>query len=271
MLKPDEQPLARLVNEVLTSAKYKDMSQDLIRSIGQQELVKRRNVKEAIKATKNKLHQVSGAYLDGREQYGMWLTELRAASLPGDKEKLQQTCMRIMSHHTSTRERLPILDSFYNVLLTDLAPIHSILDIASGLNPLARPWMPLAEGTTYYAYDIYAPMMRFLNDYMTSFSLQGHAQVQNVLQSCPTDEVDLAFVLKTIPCLEQVDKQAGYRLLRAIRARYMIVSFPVHSLGGRGKGMTKYYEDHFRQLVDGENWSIEKIEFATELVFVIRR
>lgn len=271
MLKSDDEALDKLVNAVLSSTKYKDICADLVRSIGSQELTKRRSSKEALKATKNKLHQVGGAYLDGREDYTTWLSELAATAHLNDQAELRRTCRNIMAHHASTRERLPILDQFYSTILADIAPIHSVLDIACGLNPLAIPWLPLAENATYYACDIFAPLVDFLNRYLQLLPMRGYIQNRDVIQSCPTREVDVAFVLKTIPCLEQVDKHAGYHLLRTINAHYLVVSFPIHTLGGRSKGMATYYKTHFRELVDDAPWDVRTFEFATELVFVVRK
>ncbi len=271
MLKSHDEALDKLVNAVLGSTKYKEICSDLVRGIGSQELTKRRNGKEALKATKNKLHQVGGAYLDGREDYTAWLSELAAAAQLNDQAALQRTCRTIMAHHASTRERLPILEQFYSTILADIAPLHSILDIACGLNPLAIPWLPLAEDATYYACDIFASLVDFLNRSLQLFHVQGHIQQCDVIQSCPTQEVDVAFVLKTIPCLEQVDKHAGYHLLRTINAHYLVVSFPIHTLGGRSKGMATYYKAHFHELVDDAPWDVRTFEFPTELVFLVRK
>jgi 16S rRNA (guanine(1405)-N(7))-methyltransferase len=263
--------LERLVQEVLTSPKYRDISPALVHTIGMQELTRRRNFKEAVKATKNKLHQVAGAYLDGRESYPDRLIELQAAIQTGDAHILRQVCKKVMSHHASTRERLPILDQFYSTLLSDLTPISSILDIACGLNPLAIPWLPLTSDATYYAYDIYQPMIDFLNAYMSLLPIKGRAQRRDVLQSCPTERVDVAFLLKTIPCLEQIDRKAGYNLLRTINARYLIVSFPVHSLGGYNKGMLTHYTTHLHRLLEDTQWEVHNEVFATELAFIIKK
>jgi 16S rRNA (guanine(1405)-N(7))-methyltransferase len=267
----DRSELDRLVDEVLASAKYRAICPDLIRHIGSHELSKRRSHKEALKSTKNKLHQVSGAYLDGHDYYPRWLNQLQQAVQSGDRTILQQLCLNIMSHHTSTRERLPVLDQFYTACMADLAPVHSVLDIACGLNPLAIPWMPLAENASYYAYDIHQQMLDFLGQCIEMLGVRGQAEAIDVVQNCPTQEVDVALALKTIPCLEQIDKQAGYYILHAIKARYMIVSFPVYSLGGKSKGMIAYYDAHFRELIGNEAWEVHRIELATELIFVVRK
>lgn len=268
----DPQALDELVASVLASSRYKDISPDLVRQIGEQELLKRRSFKEVVKATKNKLHQVSGAFFLNQDQHFTdWLVELRTAALSGEQERLQEASRHIMRHHASTSERLPILDQFYQTLLAEFAPIHSVLDIACGLHPLAIPWMPLATHACYYAYDIQQQMMTFLQEWFTITQIQGHAQMRDVLLSCPTQEVEVAFVLKTIPCLEQIEKRAGLHLLHAIRARHLIVSFPIRSLGGQNKGMLATYEQYFHTLVDNEPWSIKKFVFASELVFVVTK
>jgi|SRR5579859_2387259 len=260
-----------LVDAVLASPKYKDICRELIARIASQELGKRRNAKEALKATKNKLHQVSGAYLETRVQYGGWLNELRAAAQSGQREDLLHVCARVMSYHASTRERLPILDRFYAEIFAHLPPIRSVLDVACGLNPLAVPWMPLAAGAEYYACDIYRDMMDFLQTWLKMINVGGYTRACDVIQQCPTHKVDVALILKTIPCLEQLDKAAGTRLLQAINADYLVVSFPVRSLGGKSKGMTEHYEARFRELAAREQWEIKRLLFSSELVFVVRK
>ena len=172
-----------------------------------------------------------------------------------------------MAHHASTRERLPILDSVYARIFDGLPPVHSVLDVACGLNPLAVPWMRLEHGATYHAVDIYADMMQFLGAALPLLDVQAHCEVRDVISDPPSEPVDVAFVLKTLPCLEQVDKDAGRRLLDAIRARTLIVSYPTRSVSGRNVGMAQQYAERFDALVAGRGWEIERLEFENELVF----
>lgn len=265
------QQLATLLEAVLSSAKYRDVCPDLIRSIGTQELLKRHSLKEAVKATKNKLHQVGGAYLEGQNHSAAWLLRLQQAIQTGNSEKLRTTCTHMLSYHASTRERLPMLAQFYDTIFAELPPVHSVLDLACGLNPLTLPWMPLSTIRTYYAYDIYQHMTDMLHSWLSLMGITGHARVCDITQTCPTDAVDVAFLFKTLPCLEQIDKQASSRLLHSIRATHLIVSYPLHSLGGRGKEMAAHYEAQFLQLVTHETWHVKRLEFATELVFVVKK
>ncbi len=261
--------LERLVAAVHSSAKYGRVCEDVVRGVGERELAKGRRLKDAVKATKKKLHQVGGAYLEAGMDYAAWLDDLRAAS--GNEGDFRRACAETMRHHSSTKERFQILDEFYATVLADLPPLHSVLDLACGLNPLAIPWMGLPDGAAYYAYDIYEDMVEFLQAFMELTPVRGQAAACDVLRSCPKPRVDLALVLKSVPCLEQIDKSAGAQLLDTIDADYLLVSFPVYSLGGRDKGMPTNYEARFRELVADKDWSIKRFEFAAELAFLVSR
>nr|AIA10497.1 ribosomal RNA methyltransferase (FmrO) [uncultured bacterium] len=272
--------LDELVIAIRASKKYAHISEATLRHLGQIELSKRRTLKDAIKETRNKLHQIGGAYQDAMH-YAAWLGELEAAE-PGARTTILS---RIMHHHASTRERLPILDPFYTTIFEALrenpGEVHSILDVACGLNPLAIPWMPLLPDTTYHALDIYADMIQFVGRCLALMQVKGTADTCDVVAALadPTSEaaqvlrrpVDVAFVLKTIPCLEQVDKRIGSSLLDILGAKQLVVSFPIQSLGGKRKGMLQHYSAHFAELMAGRPWPVQRLEFESELVFIVRK
>jgi 16S rRNA (guanine(1405)-N(7))-methyltransferase len=256
-----------LVKAVLSSAKYRSVDPALVARIGEGELAKGRKFKEAVKATKNKLHQVGGAYLTDQPRYSNWLLSLTRAE--GDPQEFKLICREVMASHVSTRERLPILNDFYETLFSELPPINSVLDVACGLNPLAIPWMALQAGTRYYACDMYSDMVAFVQAFMDMLPVEGWAKVCDVSAAPPAQPVDLALALKAIPCLEQIDRQAGERLLDSLDAKYMVISFPAKSIGGREKGMMENYEARFEELIAGRSWRIQRFEFETELAFLV--
>lgn len=264
--------LETLITAVLSSAKYRHVSPEFVRAIGARELAIRPNLKTAVKATKNALHQAGGAFQDAPIDYARALTRLRETAAGGPSSSaFRDACRVVMAAHTSTRERLLILDDFYTRLLAGLPTSGRVLDIACGLNPLARPWMPLAPDTEYVAYDIYTDQIDFLNSFFALAGYAGRAEVRDVI-GCPPDEpADLALILKTLPCLEALDRQAPARLLDAVRAPWLLVSFPAQTLGGHRKGMAAHYETHFRQLLRERNWPAERFEFETELAFLVRK
>ena len=262
-----EEQLQSLVEAVSSSTKYRQVSPDLIRSIGRRELERTPSWKAAVKATKNKLHQVAGAYQAAKSDYGQALTLLREKA--GSPAQFREACRQIMYWHISTRERLPILDEFFAETLRTVPPVHTVLDVACGLNPIAWPWMPFDDQVNYSAYDIVADMMNFVQDFMHLAGINGRAETRDVLYDPPTQPVDLALILKTLPCLEQLDKMAATTLLDAIQAHYLLISYPATSLGGHRKGMITNYDNHFRNLATGRRWSVKRFEFATELAYLI--
>lgn len=265
----DPLPLEQLIEAVTKSGKYRFVSRDVVARIGARQLAAGRPLKQAVKATKNKLHQIAGAYRQGRPDYAAWLEQLARPLEAGDKTGFRAACRRIMDGHASTRERLPILDEFYAVTLGGLPPIHSVLDLACGLNPLAVPWMPLAADATYTACDIYTDLAAFLNDFFLLAGVRGRAQVCDLATTVPPRRADLALALKILPPLEQLERGASRRLLAGVRADYVLVSFPARSLGGRDRRMPQNYRSRFQSLVRGEGWGVQRFEFATELAFLI--
>ncbi len=277
--------LEQVVAAVQASARYRAVAEPLIRRVASRELAKHRGLKDTIKATKNKLHQVAGAYIE-EPRYAAWLAELQAVwSADGDASEREQArrdaLLKVMARHASTRERLPILDQFYAQTLAGLGPIRSVIDVACGLNPLTLSWAPFADDVDYYACDIFADMMDFLGGYFAleqahgRAGLRGTAALRDVIADPPTQRADLALILKAIPCLEQVDKSAGERILRACRADRMLISFPARSLGGRSKGMVENYEGRFHDLLAqsgvASGAQVQRFEFAMELAFLVSR
>jgi 16S rRNA (guanine(1405)-N(7))-methyltransferase len=265
---PESDALDTLVAAVQSSAKYATIAPDFVRRLSAEELRKYPRLKEAVKATKNRLHQVAGAYLTAPPNYEQWLARLSAAPTLDER---REVCRALMQTHASTRERLPILDEFYRIALAELAPVHSVIDLACGLNPLAIPFMPLAENAAYYACDIYTDLADFLNRAFPLLGVSGSAWAADVTQVIPDQRADLAIIVKAIPCLQQLDKGIGARLLDGINAGHILVSYPAQSLGGSSKGMRANYEAQFTELVAGKGWVVRRYDFATELAFLVTK
>ena len=270
--------LELLVDQVRQSRKYSSICSAVVRRIAARELAAHPARKEALKATRGRLHQAGGAFLSQQPDYVGWLGLLSAAQ--GSAEPLRVACRTILANQSSTRERLPILDTFYRTVLAEIDPPHTILDVACGLGPLAIPWMALPADAVYYACDMYADLVAFLNRAFPLLGVRGQAWAGDVAgkwvlaaDDAPdlSSPVDLALVLKAIPCLEQADRSAGQRLLDGLPARNVLVSFPLRSLGGAQKGMRRTYEARMDSLVKGRPWQVRRFEFPSELAFLVTR
>jgi len=253
-----------LLENIQQSKKYRYVASDFIRRVGEHELATQKSLKAAIKSTKNKLHQTTTAYQKSMH-YDRWLDMLR------ESDDRLATCRKILGAHVSTAERLPIIDHFYQTLFEKLPPIESVIDVACGLNPLAAPWMGLAEGARYYAFDIFTDMADFHQQALPLLGLQVTAAAHDVGSSPPSYEAQVALVFKTLPCLEQVNKDASLRLLQGLNAPHLFVSFPVKSIGGKQKGMAAHYHQQFMALIDGQSWQTTRFDFPTELVYWVQK
>ena len=263
--------LEELIAQVTANPAYAGIAPTLVRRVAERELAKDRSGKETVKAVRSKLHQVAGAYQEKGMDFPAWRKDLVDLSSEPSNAAMRMFCEQVMKTHASTRERLPILAEFYSQVFTSLPPIHSVLDLACGLNPLAIPWMPLAEGASYQACDIYMELMDFLGEYIFHLGLNGSACLCDLTESIPAQPVQLAMALKTLPVLEQLEKDLPIRLLEGLNAEYILVSYPGHSLGGRSKGMVTNYATRFESLTAGKGWHIQRFDFPGELAYLIRK
>jgi 16S rRNA (guanine(1405)-N(7))-methyltransferase len=261
--------LDQIVSAVIASKKYGTVCVDTVRRIAEHELARSKgNLRAATKATKRRLHQVYGAFEQGLD-YDDAYRHLEAAYRAGSDAEIKTTCRRILGLHSSTRERLTIVDGFYQVIFGLTGRPGSILDLGCGLNPLAVPWMGLSPGTRYFALDIDVDRVLFLNRYLVLAGLEPLARCQDILTHAPGEEADLALLLKMSPSLERQEPGATLHLLDRLRTSFVAVSFAVKSLTGREKGMSDHYRRQFLELAGTRTWTVEKLAFETELVFVV--
>jgi len=262
--------LEALVAEVSKGSKYALIDPHLVLQIAAEEAERQPKLALAVKSTRTRLHQLVGAYYDKPSTYAQ-LQDLLKGLPDTSINSLKAFARQAMPLHASTAERLPILEDFYNRSLQKLDPVNSVLDLGCGLNPLAIPFLPLNEGFTYQATDVLIPLLDFLNAYFSKIEVKGSASLLDLSTQIPDQEVDLVIMLKLIPLLDQINKSIAPKLLQNLKARALLVSFPLKSLGGRGKGMLATYQRRFEQLSSDLVAEIDEYRFPNELVYLIRK
>ena len=277
---PPDHQLDQALASILTARKYRSIHPGLVRDIAAAELAKGRSIKEAVKAAKSQLHQSAAAYIRRNLDYDDALRQLQTTvtaakrgpgSDPSADPSVRTLLRQLMSAHASTHERLPILDTLYPQIFQRLPPIRSVLDVACGLHPLARPWMPLPAGTPYFAIDIFSDQIDFLNSFFHIMNYAGAAAQHNALDHKSTPPADVAFLLQTLPCLEQIESGASERLLHQIDAPTLIVSFPNHTLAGRKHGMAQHYTADFLSRIKKAGWQADSLTYPSELIYIVQR
>ncbi len=271
LLPESNSELDAIVSGVASSKKYRAICPDTIRRVAQQELraVPRGPLKAATKAAKRKLHQVYGAFEQAID-YDAAYQKVQTAYQVGSEAEIKAACRQILGLHSSTRERLPILDRFYPGILEVTGTPASVLDLGCGLNPAALPWMNLSPHARYIALDIDTERIGFINRYLALAGLEPLARCQDLLVHPPEDVVDLALLLKMSPSLERQEPGATLRLIAHLQARFVVVSFAIKSLGGREKGMVEQYRQQFQKWASSQQWRVIPLTFETELAFVVQ-
>jgi 16S rRNA (guanine(1405)-N(7))-methyltransferase len=216
------------------------------------------------------LHQVFGCYTYSRKlDYDEIYENLKAVYDTRLEAEIKKACRRVLRLHTSTKERIIILEKFYKSIFDVTGQPKIVIDIACGLNPLTLPWMNLGKTAQYFAYDIDEKTIDFINRYFKLTGLKSIALAQDVIIQPPIAEADMALLLKTIPSLERQEKGCSIRLMEVLQAKHLVISFPVRSVGGKSKGMLVNYEGMLDDLIRGKGWQVTKLLFETELVFLI--
>lgn len=264
----ENKDLNQLIEIIRSSKKYGMLCSDTIKRIGQGELSKYKKFHQAVDSTKRKLHQIYGAYESGLN-YTKLNQKLKDAYYTNSESTFRQACQMVMMSHASTRERLPILDDFYSTIFHSIAEPSAIMDLACGLNPLSIPWMNLAQHVRYLAYDINESTIDLIKQFLRLINREPTAFVRDIIVEPPLIKVDVALLLKTFTTLERQTEGFSRALIEALNARYIVVSFPVKSLGGKTKGMIKNYETRFSEVFEAKDWETHKILFDTELVFIL--
>jgi 16S rRNA (guanine(1405)-N(7))-methyltransferase len=258
--------------QIMQSKKYRDIgvSEDTIRDILITELERQPNEKTAIQSTRKKLHEVIALYL-GDPDYGRAQEMLKAAYESGDEDQIKTTCADIMRAHDSTRERLPLLDTFYPRIFEVTGSPQRVLDIACALNPLAIPWMNLPAGAHFYAYDIHQQRLDFLSRYFALLpGINAQAVMQDILVYYPQPSGDVALLLKEIHRMEKRRRGIVLPLLDALDVGWIVLSSPTHSRTGRHTTKDTYRQQ-VHDIIADRPWPVTEIEFENELVYCLNK
>lgn len=259
---------SKAVQQILKAKKYANLSPDTVRRIldWAEARVKK---KEVDKAARKKLHQVYGAYFS---QGSASAFERAIQDKPAHQQGIKAFCQELMDLHSSSQERLEDLSGFYRQIFEITGKPARIIDLACGLNPLSYPWIHEHDAIPYVGYDIDQKTTQLMNDLLTSFGYPVQVRFNDLFLEIPEHQSDdVVMLLKALPCLEQQEKGISVKLLTAIRCKYLVISFPSKSLGGKNKGMEANYESFLNVIVDETCFTIHKINFVRETIYVLER
>lgn len=260
-----------LLNTLQNSRKYRslDLPRETIMDLIQQAMQQTKDLREVESIVREKLHHLVAPYL-GDPDYAACQGELDAAYASGDENQAKVVCEKILNTHASTRERLPILSSFYERLFAHTGQPKIILDLACALNPFALPWMNLPAGTSYFAYDLHQPRLDAINHLFVLNKMEPLAVHQDILVEPPQIQADVAFFFKEAHRFEQRHRGCNREFWQALNVRHLLVSLPTKNLTGSHE-KTDQHRRLVYETIAGLPWQVHEIEFENEIVFCIEK
>ena len=249
------------MSEIVISKKYRDICPDTVRRVFEAERLKYKSEKEAEKAAKALLHQITGAFMTPDEM--KQADKLIKAYKEGDEEAFLKT-LRL---HSSTRERMEGAEALYGRILNAAGHPQSVLDLACGMNPLILGGM----GLKVRGIDISGGCVRLVNEWARMKEWDVQAECRDLLCGPEMEPADMALMMKLLPVLEQQKKGSAMALVQSVPAKKLCVTFPMRTLGGRKVGMEQHYSEGFEGNLPEGIEIIERFVEADELCYVAGR
>lgn len=267
----ENQLVQELMAQIINSRKYRQLGlnpatvEDLIR----QEASLYASQKTILKSVKRKLHNIVAPYL-GEPDYDALTKELNQIEDSAiDSPPLQAFCLKVLSHHASTAERIPFMADLYTALFMATGTPQTILDLACGLHPLAFPWMGLPTSVCYHAYDIIQPRVDFINAFFKKIGLAPLAENRDVLVNPPDCPADLGIFFKEAHRFEKRQAGSNRAFWKTLNVATLAVSLPSTDLSG-----THSLQEGHRKLVHvnlPEHTTVDEILIGNELIFLIQQ
>ena len=257
-----------MVIEILASKKYGSIDASVVERICKETAAKFPKAKDALKAAKNELHIIHEAFLYNgcHKKARAFLSQLTSGF---SKEQLDDVCIQIMQLHASTKERIEQIREIYSYLSRHITCCSTVMDIGCGFSPFALPLLFEKPGA-YIAYDINRETIELLNEFFSiTQSTLYEARLLDAASTTPDVSADIVLLFKLLPILQQQKKGRGFSLLAELTFQKMIISFPLKSMTGKGKGMELFYSSLMESNLPPSLRIIDIQSFSNEMFYVV--
>ena len=230
--------------------------------------LKSKDFKFMLKEVRKRLHEIYGVFVLGKRDLKPLKEHLKKVDSL-DEEALELH-MGILKSHKSSSERIDFYSDVYEKIFSVTGKPKTILDLACGLNPLSFPWMDLKK-VKYFAYELTKEDCNFIQEYfdlMKPFGLDGEAFALDLMRVEQLPKTDVCFLFKVLDSLEDLERNYSEKLLEKIPARFIVVSFPTMSIGGRNPIRQRGW---FFRMMRNLSLSAETFEFENEIFYVVKK
>lgn len=246
-----------LLKSLGSTGKYRSVCPDTLRRIAEGSTKRYRSEKEALKAARERLHGITGAFMDP--------SSLKKCAALLDKGRIEEA----LRYHSSTRERAP-QEAFYTGLFDAMGKEpHTVLDLACGLNPV---WL-VSRGIRVTGIDIAGAQLEMMQDWADRNGLPLLTHCADLLcrGAIPAEHFDAALFMKLLPVLENEQPGSSARLLGETNADLLCVTFPLVTLTGKRIGMEQHYTERFEPILKEKHRIRSRYVFGSELVYLLER
>ena len=255
-----------LLDKLLNSKNYRDICPDTVRRVWADCEKRYRKPKDVEKAAREALHGITGAFMTPQEA-----RQLAFDMHAWHVSKTDVGLEKMLSRHASTRERLPLseTDAVYERVFSVIGRPRSVLDLACGINPLYLG----VRGIQTVGLDISGSAVYAVNCFHDSYNMPVRAIWADLLtpNAIPGQPFDMALLFKLLPLLERQENGSAARVMAAVNAPYLIVSFPTRTLGGRSVGMAGHYSRWMEEHLPGRMTLLDQFETHNELYYIIAK
>ncbi|MDD5177773.1 MAG: hypothetical protein PHT54_00615 [Candidatus Nanoarchaeia archaeon] len=234
--------LNKIITDIKREKSYSNVSNKIIRKLDNKilmpiiesylrenkiDLNSRKQYENAVKEIRKNLEQVYGAFNPEIKKRNLLLKQLKKDPLNKEIYK------KILNTHVSSKERLEDYEEIYKKIFEITGEPRTILDLASGINPVSIPFMNLKE-INYIAVELNKEDIRFLKEYFSIiepvYNIHSEVLQKNLIENNNFPESDICFIFKALDNLETLKIGISRRLLKSISTKYFVISFPTKTL-----------------------------------------
>ncbi len=212
------------------------------------ESLKERDLKFVIKEVRAELRKYAGRFNKNSESRKELLKENKISEL--------------LRTHSSTSERYESYSELKKLI--ESLKIKSILDLGSGINPIALS----KRGINYYACDINEDDLNLVKQYFEKNNILGNVffyDLRNIKEDLPY--ADLCLIFKVLDVLERKGHKLAEKIIKSINSKYILISFSTKTLSGRP--MNHPQRGWIERLLNRLNYHFKIIKQKNEIFYLV--
>lgn len=251
-----------LVSKIIT--KVKEENKELVKKLEAKEgNVKSKEFKELKKIIRKKLRVIHGSFAVKK------ISDYKKKKILDLIKKDPSNADLALDIHRSCRERLPYYQELYDFIKIK----DSVLDIGCGLNGFSYPYFK--KNIFYKGIDVNEEELSFVKQYFEQEKINGVLENLDLTNKDNIEKIGLesekfecVFLLKTLDTLESIERNISEKIMKIIKSKKIVVSFPTRTLGG--KKLISSERTWFKK-IKKENYNTSTYEIDNEIFYIFNK